>query len=237
MYVSITLLSLAMHLTYHCLTYLKALSFPMNETILEKWQLTAEELTEIIDENPSLRGFMLGYVAEYKLRLLLTSSDEVSELQKPDDHARGHGKKNDMTIVYKGHRFSFEVKSLQTNSITMLDDGTYIGKAQVDASDSREVILPNGDSLKTTCLVVGGFDILGINLFQFREEWDFGFILNRDLPRSRYRKYTPEQQEYLLSTLVSVTWPLQNPFMPDPFALLDVLVEERGGAISASGTS
>lgn len=29
-------------------------------TILEKWQISAEELTKIVDENPSLRGFMFG---------------------------------------------------------------------------------------------------------------------------------------------------------------------------------
>lgn len=33
-------------------------------TILEKWQITAEELTKIVEDNPSLRGFMFGYVSE-----------------------------------------------------------------------------------------------------------------------------------------------------------------------------
>jgi hypothetical protein len=38
------------------------------ETILSRWSITAEELTLAIDENPSLRGMLLGYVAELKLR-------------------------------------------------------------------------------------------------------------------------------------------------------------------------
>ena len=72
----------------------------MTETILERWQLTQQELTIIVDENPSLRGFMLGYIAEYKLRSLLLSGVDVRGLEKPDDHARGKGKKNDMVLTY-----------------------------------------------------------------------------------------------------------------------------------------
>jgi len=39
-----------------------------HQSILKRWGLTAQELTEIIQENPSMRGLMLGYIAEYKLR-------------------------------------------------------------------------------------------------------------------------------------------------------------------------
>ncbi len=40
----------------------------IKQTILDRWGITAEELTEIVAANPSMRGLMLGYVAEYKLR-------------------------------------------------------------------------------------------------------------------------------------------------------------------------
>ena len=46
----------------------------MAETILERWHLTADELTQIVDLNPSLRGFMFGYVAEFQLRKFLLDS-------------------------------------------------------------------------------------------------------------------------------------------------------------------
>lgn len=32
----------------------------MYDTILDRWEITAEELTDIVDANPSLRGFMIG---------------------------------------------------------------------------------------------------------------------------------------------------------------------------------
>ena len=46
--------------------------------ILERWQITAEELTELIDANPSMRGNMFGYVAEMKLRKLWFSTARVT---------------------------------------------------------------------------------------------------------------------------------------------------------------
>ncbi len=36
--------------------------------LLVAWDITAEELSEIVAENPSMRGLMFGYVAEYKLK-------------------------------------------------------------------------------------------------------------------------------------------------------------------------
>lgn len=195
-------------------------------SILERWKISEQELTVIIDENPSLRGFLLGYIGEYKLRSMLLSSPEVSSLVKPDDHDRRKGRKNDMIIHYRGFDFTVEVKSLQTNSIKRLSDETILGRVQVDASDRRIVILPNGEKIETTCLLVEEFDVLAVNLFQFRQEWDFAFILNRNLPRSQYKKYTEEQRRYLLASTIGVTWPVKPPFTLNPFELFDILIAE-----------
>lgn len=58
------------------------------ENILYRWGLTTDELTQIVDNNPSLRGMMLGYVAEYKLRKMYFEDPRVSALIKDDDHDR-----------------------------------------------------------------------------------------------------------------------------------------------------
>lgn len=39
----------------------------MKQSILDRWEISDIELTNIVDENPSLRGFIFGYVSEYKL--------------------------------------------------------------------------------------------------------------------------------------------------------------------------
>lgn len=195
--------------------------------ILEQWHLTADELTQIVDANPSLRGFMFGYIAEFQLKKIFLSDVRISNIHKYDDHDRTTGKKNDLCVTYKGCEFTIEVKSLQTASIRRYPD-RYVGFFQCDTSDSRYITLPNGDKIKTTCLQAGGFDMVAVNLFAFRNQWEFGFALNRDLPRSRHKYYTKEQQQYLLATSMEISLPLRSPFVDDPLILLDQLVNEKG---------
>jgi len=190
------------------------------QTLLDTWSITAEELSEIVDANPSLRGMLAGYVAEFKLAEFLSKNATVTDSFKHDDHDRST--KGDRVIEYRSRRFVIESKSLQTNSVKKVENGIS-GTVQVDASDRRPVMLADGSTLNTTCLLVGEFDVLAVNLFAFFGEWRFAFAKNGDLPRSTYRRYSPEQQSQLLATSVRVTWPLEHPFHTDLFALLDEL--------------
>lgn len=112
--------------------------------ILEFWSITIDELSRAIFGNGSLRGMIFGYVAEIKLRNLLASNEDVTNLTKDDDHDRS--RKGDLRIAYKDHEFIVESKSLQTARNKTLDDGTYISMSQVDASDRRTVTLPDDRS-------------------------------------------------------------------------------------------
>lgn len=197
----------------------------MGKTILDKWQITTDELTEIVEKNPSLRGVMLGYVAEKKFQDMFLFHPGISGVGKADDHDRT--RKGDRYIKYKGLDVVIEVKSLQTNTVRRLQDGTWYGKTQVDASDKRKVALPTGEVLNTTCLVAGEFDLLAVNLFAFEQKWRFVFAKNSDLPRSKWKGYKARQRKYLLATLVEVSWPPNPPFYEDPFPLLDEIVRER----------
>lgn len=199
--------------------------FP-DKTILERWQITAEDFTELIDQNPSLRGMISGYLAEFKLKQFLLSVSGVERVTKNDDHDRT--KKGDFIVTYKGHDITIEVKSLQTNSIVKTATH-YTGKAQCDASDRREITLPNGTTVQTTCLLVGEFDLLAVNLFAFENNWRFVFARNEDLPRSTYKKYAPEQRQHLLASLVKVSLPSEPPFQTDIVSLLNAIVQERAG--------
>ena len=191
---------------------------------LERWGVTIEDLSLAIDENPSLRGMVLGYVAEYKLRRMWFSDQaRITHHVKPDDHSRK--KKGDLAVTYKGRAFAVESKSLQTSSIRRRD-GRVTGKAQVDASDKRAVTFRDGSMLTTTCLLAGEFDPLAVNLFAFADEWRFVFAKNRDLPLSTFRKYTPAQRAELLASMVPVSWPPDPPFRAEPFGLLDELLAD-----------
>lgn len=198
-------------------------------TILDEWDITAEQLTTLLDENPSLRGMLLGYTAELKLKEIITSFPEVSFTTKFDDHNRK--KKGDLYIVYHGKAFDVESKSLQS-SMTEYDEKNNIwrGKAQVDASDRRTVTLPSGKELNTTLLLRGEFDVLAVNCYAFENQWRFVFARNSDLPHSSYKKYSEEARNSLIASLIPVSWPPEPPFYSDLRVLLNEMIDEGLGS-------
>ena len=111
--------------------------------------------------------------------------------------------------------------------VKRLGEDQWIGKSQVDASDSRDVTLPDGSTIKTICLLRGEFDLLALNCFVFGEKWRFAFALNSELPRNTYKKYTDYQRRHLLPTLITVEWPLKPPFTENLFELLDKLAKRK----------
>jgi hypothetical protein len=190
--------------------------------------VTAEEIEQMIQASPSLRGVFIGYLAEKKL-IELHFPDHPPK--KYDDHNRK--KKGDRWIIYKGHELSIEVKSLQTNSVKQTAKGC-TGAFQCDASDSRKVTFADGSTVTTVCLHVGEFDLLAINLFEFGQKWHFAFIKNADLPKTKSRKYNDYQKQFLLQTTPKITWPLQPPFSDDPWKLLDEIVEAKNASTTSS---
>lgn len=203
-------------------------------TILELWGITARQLTDLVNDNPSLRGIMLGYVAEHKFQQLVEAHPQISRSKKHDDHDRS--RKHDRAIMFKGMEFTIEVKSLQTNLIKKID-GRWTGRAQVDGSDRRIVTFPDGTELNTTLLLRGQFDILAVNCFAFENKWNFAFALNRDLPKSTFKKYTQAQCDQLIASLVPVTWPPEPPFVSDPFVLVERLYLERAQSLGGTSSS
>ena len=194
-------------------------------SILQELGLTVDELTKLIHDNPSLRGMVVGYAAEQKLQAYLQSSKEITYLGKPDDHDRVN--KGDHVIQYRGQSLTIEIKSLQTRMVAR-DGDIWRGRAQVDASDRRTVVLADGSALETTLLKVGEFDVLAVNCFAFGQGWNFVFATNEDLPRSRYRNYADEVRSQLIASLVPVSWPPEPPFSDDLLTVLDRLISDRG---------
>jgi hypothetical protein len=171
---------------------------------------------------------VFGYVAEIKLRELLEQNPLVSFIIKDNDHDRT--RKADLRILYRDVEFRLESKSLQKNSIKSLPNGSFVGKTQVDGSDKRTVYFADGSSLETTLLLPNQFDVLAVNCFAFEQQWYWLFARNLDLPRSSFKRYTPEQQQGLLASLVEVHKPSQGIFTPDLFALLDQMIADGHGS-------
>lgn len=192
--------------------------------LLLTWNITANELSEIVSENPSMRGLMFGFVAEFKLKKEWLLRPGITNLVRPRSHDRKQ--KCDFAFDYRGRNIRVEVKCRDTPKVRC-SDGVYEGTFQCNASDTTAVPLPDGSSVVTNCLAVGGFDVLAVCLFAFGNTWRFAFALNKDLPRTTWKKCTPYQQGHLLKSTMKISWPLQPPFGADLFAVLDRLTRER----------
>jgi hypothetical protein len=190
----------------------------------ENWA-DADTLFRVIRDNPSLRGFIYGYVSEMKFEeFYLRSADWIDHFIKDDDHKKS---KSDRTIVYRGTAISVQVKSVQTNSIKVSNSG-FIAKVQNDASDRRKVKLPNGRTIETTCYLVGEYDLLAVSLQPFTGIWKFAFKLNQDLNRTTSSKYRPSDRQHLLATLETLTYPLDASWTTDFRRALDLALVARG---------
>lgn len=194
--------------------------------ILGDWGITLDDLNQALAERPSMRGNLAGFLAEYKVQRTHLTDARIHAVRRWDDHDRS--RPADFSFMYQGEQFSLEVKSLQSNSVRNLNGG-YTGKAQVDGSDSRPVTFPDGSTLNTTCLLVGKWDVLAVSLLEFRQRWEFAFVANADLQRSRHHAYTEYQRQHLLATAQQVQWPLEPPFYDSPYPVLDRIRRDRRG--------
>jgi len=244
------------------------------KSILNTWDIDEYYFTDVVNTNPSLRGMILGYIAERKLHDIFIEDDKTHEHRKDDDHDRS--KKGDLVLTYKGEEIVIEVKSLQTNSIEIQkednswikmmskqlvgrkpsdgfkkngdpklgkpihkmvvnpeytslsqnhrENAKYRGAFQCDASDKRTVTLDNGNEVTTTLLKFGEFDVIAAGIFGFRNKWEFGFALNKDLPESD--KYG-DDSKHLIGSLVNVSLPLENPFSSNPYEIFDKVIKNR----------
>lgn len=197
--------------------------------LLRDWQISSKQISLLINQNPSLRGMLSGYVAELKLKELISILPDISYIYKFDDHNRK--KKSDLYIIYRGKAFDVESKSLQTNTIKFDETSNiWTAKTQVDASDRRDVVLSSGKKLNTTLLLRGEFDILAVNCFGFGGQWKFLFAKNTDLPASTYKNYDEADRQELIASLIPVSLPVQSPFHESLKDLLDEMIEEGLGA-------
>ena len=181
-----------------------------------RW-INKDRLVHLIQSNPSLRGFVYGYASEDEFVHFLESLESVDSYFKDDDHKKT---KSDCTFVFKGREYTVQLKSLQTNSIKELEPGKFAAKIQNDASDRRKVTLPNGHVVETTCYVVGEYDILGVSLQPFTGRWEFAFKKNKNLKRTTSKKYTPDDQQFLLGTLEPIQFPLDASWTQDLTSLM-----------------
>ena len=172
-------------------------------------------------ENPLFRAFVTGYYAEEKLQERLLELDGVTGIYKPGDR---HPTQNkwDRTFLYRGRRYSVQVKSPATGSIqTDLESGNLVATVHNDASDKRFITLPNGHSVETCCYLQGEYDILAVPLFLFHGRWEFAFKWNLDCRRAlKNTSIAEEYRSHLLATTEPLVFPSLEGWKTNLFELL-----------------
>jgi hypothetical protein len=198
------------------------------ESFLTQSGISFEEIEELVEENPSLRSFISGYVAERRLRdLLFAEPGQADDLGKPDDHDRSET--GDRRFSYRNHLVRIESKSVQTNTVKHLGDGRITACAQVDGSDCRDRELPGGVTIRTTCLPVASFDIIAVNCFPVFADWRFAFARADQLARTSHNAYPAAIRKHLLKssqTLEIVDGSFTGVWHDQPWTLVEELIAE-----------
>ncbi|MGL4250672.1 MAG: hypothetical protein ACRCR1_08570 [Aeromonas sp.] len=145
-------------------------------SILKEWDMDEDYFSELVRENPSLKGMILGYAAEKKLKDFFVELGITENHRKDDDHDRT--KKGDLTLTYKDVEVTIEVKSLQTNSV--------------------KATLPNGEIIPLINKVeVGRKPSTGLNKYGKPK---LGSKIYKNIPNERYLKLSEEEKENAIYT-------------------------------------
>lgn len=146
--------------------------------------VTFKELDSIIAENPYLRGYLQGYIAEFKLMNQLRLIPGVTKVEKiPDVDSI----KADIKVEYRGKIITIEVKSIKTDSVKddVLND-TWEGTVSFKNTDKRDIEVEGLGVFSSYSLKKGEFDILAISCFAVSGKWEFIFIENQYLPEKSF---------------------------------------------------
>lgn len=143
-------------------------------------EFSPSEIADVINSNPSLRGYLQGYLAEVALQKKLRNLPGVESVVKIPDSKKI---KADIEVMYKGTSITIEVKSLKTSSVRRnpLYD-TWSGSVRINNTDRRKHLVDGIGIVESTHLTRGGFDILAISTYALNNSWEFLYIANEFLP-------------------------------------------------------
>jgi len=209
------------------------------EDYWNNWKLDPEEFNRIIDKNSNALSAIYGYVAEERLReAYLEDDDRVTNLRSPED--QDSADKGDWAFQWKGEPMKIEVKSLQTHTIEEVDSNQtklteddesiqYKAGFHLKGTSDQRQITHEGEEYNTTLMNVEDtdVDIMAVNLYKIKDEWDFAFLKVEDLPRSKGSSYPDSLRQKLARSQIKLTIPLQEPFTKDLYGLMDEILEER----------
>lgn len=200
------------------------------------WKLSPDEFNRIIDDNSNALSAIFGYVAEERMReMYLEDHPDIDNIRTPED--QNEEDKGDWAFTYKGEPIKIEVKSLQSRTVPDVDENQTTlseegGEIEVGfhlkgSSDPRD-IEHEGETYSTVLMNVvdTDIDIMAVNLYKIKDEWDFAFVKVEDLPRSK-GNFPESLRQKLSKSQPKFKIPLRDPYTDDLYELMDEILEER----------
>lgn len=139
--------------------------------------IALSDIEKLAASNPSLRGYLQGYLAEMFLQKQLEATPGISNVVKIND--QNTSVRGDFKFLYGGKEFSVECKSFSERGFrfTPLEGGWY---STVNLKRSGAV--QEEGKARSVNVKRGEFDVLAISTFNVTGTWEFLFIHNRFLP-------------------------------------------------------
>ena len=203
-----------------------------------QWELDPAEFNRIVHENSNALSAIFGYVAEERLREMFLEDDpRVQNVRSPQDQDADD--KGDWAFSYRGEQMKIEVKSLQTHTIERADTAqSKLGEENepvqwkagfhLKGSSDQRTVEYESEEYSTTLMNVAesDVDVIAVNLYQIEKEWRFAFLKVEDLPRSK-GNYPDGLRGQLARSQITLTLPLREPFVDEPYELMDEILAER----------
>lgn len=144
-----------------------------------------DDVQALADENPNLRGYLQGYLAELRLKALLESVPGVDRAEKIPDSSSLRG---DFLVEYHGTLLRVEAKSMRSRS-EVFNPLTQSWSASVDCKNpgSRLLKVEGRGEVRATCIEERRFDVLAVCTQPVTGEWSFLFAPEVFLPRAENR--------------------------------------------------
>lgn len=179
---------------------------------------SVDDVESLALENPNLRGYLQGYLAEQRLQQLLLATPGVGAAEKIPDSSPVKG---DFMVEYRSHLFVVEAKSFRSGSSRyspLLED--WEAEVQCKNPGSRVLSIEGVGQVKATCVEERRFDVLAVCTYPVTGRWEFLFSPEFCLPRAE-GKPGYLQGSFRVSPCTSVGF-YQDPARAFKLALLDV---------------
>lgn len=156
---------------------------PPNNAVAAKRLLKGISLSDIeklASGNPSLRGYLQGYLAEMFLERYLSSTTGISDVGKIGD--QNSSMRGDFKFRFKDSWHSVECKSFSARG---LRHNPTEGGWSATVNLKRSGAIQEDGKARSVNVKRGEFDILAVSTFNVTGTWDFLFIHNQFLPLAK----------------------------------------------------